>query len=38
MNERLDFILAQYPESVNNQNKYRDLMKECSQLGEIAAA
>jgi peptide chain release factor 1 len=30
--------LAQDPELVKNQNKYRDVMREYSQLGEIAAA
>jgi peptide chain release factor 1 len=30
--------MVQDPELVKNQNKYRDLMKEYSQLGEIAAA
>jgi peptide chain release factor 1 len=30
--------LVQDPELVKNQNKYRDLMREYSQLGEIAAA
>ncbi|MDR0375691.1 MAG: peptide chain release factor 1 [Treponema sp.] len=47
MNERLDSMLRRYeelstlvqdPELVKNQNKYRDLMREYSQLGEIAAA
>ncbi|MDR2784140.1 MAG: PCRF domain-containing protein, partial [Treponema sp.] len=47
MNERLDSMLRRYeelstlvqdPELVKNQNKYRDLMREYSQLGEIAVA
>jgi peptide chain release factor 1 len=47
VNERLDSLLRRYreltlliqdPELVKNQNKYRDLMREYSQLGEIAAA
>ncbi|GHV87444.1 peptide chain release factor 1 [Spirochaetia bacterium] len=47
MNERLSSLLERYdeltlliqdPELVKNQNKYRDLMREYSQLGDIAAA
>ena len=47
MNERLDSLLRRYedlsrlvqdPDLVNDQKKYRDVMKEYSQLGEIAAA
>jgi peptide chain release factor 1 len=47
MNERLESLLKRYaelaalvqdPELVKNQHKYRDLMKEYSQLGEIASA
>ncbi|MDR1247848.1 MAG: peptide chain release factor 1 [Treponema sp.] len=47
MNERLESLLRRYdelstliqdPELVKNQNKYRDLMKEYSQLGAVAAA
>ncbi|MDR0556854.1 MAG: peptide chain release factor 1 [Treponema sp.] len=47
MNERLDSMLRRYkelstlvqdPELVKNHNKYRDLMREYSQLGDIAAA
>ncbi|MDR3160686.1 MAG: peptide chain release factor 1 [Spirochaetaceae bacterium] len=47
MNERLHSLLERYkelggliqdPELVKNQNKYRDLMREYSQLSDIAAA
>ncbi|MDR1443891.1 MAG: peptide chain release factor 1, partial [Treponema sp.] len=47
MNERLHSLLERYkelgaliqdPELVKNQNKYRDMMREYSQLGVIAAA
>ncbi|GHT93433.1 peptide chain release factor 1 [Spirochaetia bacterium] len=47
MNERLSSLLERYkelslliqdPDLVKNQNKYRDLMREYSQLGDIAAA
>ncbi|MDR0706910.1 MAG: peptide chain release factor 1 [Treponema sp.] len=47
MNERLDSMLRRYeelsalaqdPDLVKNQNKYRDVMREYSQLGEIVAA
>jgi peptide chain release factor 1 len=47
VNERLNSLLKRYkeisvliqdPELVKNQNKYRDLMKEYSHLGEIASA
>jgi peptide chain release factor 1 len=47
MNERLSSLLERYkelslliqdPDLVRNQNKYRDLMREYSQLGGIAAA
>ena len=47
MNERLESLLERYeelsrlvqdPELVKNQNKYRDLMREYTQLGEIAGA
>jgi peptide chain release factor 1 len=47
LNERLNSLLERYkelgvliqdPELVKNQNKYRDMMREYSQLNEIAAA
>ncbi|MDR0598036.1 MAG: peptide chain release factor 1 [Treponema sp.] len=47
MNERLESLLRRYdelsaliqdPELVKDQNRYRDLMKEYSQLGSVAAA
>ncbi|GHV43547.1 peptide chain release factor 1 [Spirochaetia bacterium] len=47
MNERLSSLLERYkelslliqdPDLVKNQNKYRDLMREYSQLGELSAA
>jgi peptide chain release factor 1 len=47
LNERLKSLLERYkelgtliqdPELVKNQNKYRDMMREYSQLGDIAAA
>ncbi|MDR3160961.1 MAG: PCRF domain-containing protein, partial [Spirochaetaceae bacterium] len=47
MNERLDSLLQRYkelslliedPELVRDQRKYRDTMREYSQLGEIATA
>ena len=47
MNERLDFLLKRYeelsqlaqdPDLTKNTNRYRDVMKEYSQLGEIVTA